>query len=139
MSSPFTSLVQAVAFVQAAVAMPTNEIAAVVARDYPEVVPGPGLPSLASLNLTSAELYEMVPTSESHPFLQATTHRVKGSQKSSKTYLLTKFSQRSRWEHQRSPLQLGVWAQRQCLCYCQQPTRLLQLPKLSWNDWLRCP
>ncbi|KAF2827349.1 hypothetical protein CC86DRAFT_405483 [Ophiobolus disseminans] len=27
--------------------------------DYPEVVPGPGLPSLASLNITSAELYEI--------------------------------------------------------------------------------
>jgi len=26
---------------------------------YPEVIPGPGLPSLASLNLTSAQLYEM--------------------------------------------------------------------------------
>jgi len=30
--------------------------------EYPEVIPGPGLPSLASLNLTSAELYERVPT-----------------------------------------------------------------------------
>ena len=28
-------------------------------KTYPEVIPGPGLPSLASLNLTSAELYEM--------------------------------------------------------------------------------
>ncbi|KAE9379564.1 hypothetical protein N431DRAFT_460816 [Stipitochalara longipes BDJ] len=28
-------------------------------RTYPEVIPGPGLPSLASLNLTSADLYEM--------------------------------------------------------------------------------
>jgi len=27
--------------------------------DYPEVIPGPGLPSLASLNLTSTELYDM--------------------------------------------------------------------------------
>jgi hypothetical protein len=26
---------------------------------YPEVIPGPGLPSLAELNITSAELYEM--------------------------------------------------------------------------------
>ena len=26
---------------------------------YPEVIPGPGLPSLAELNLTSAQLYEM--------------------------------------------------------------------------------
>jgi len=28
---------------------------------YPEVIPGPGLPSLAELNLTSAQLYEMGP------------------------------------------------------------------------------
>lgn len=28
-------------------------------RIYPEVIPGPGLPSLASLNLTSADLYTM--------------------------------------------------------------------------------
>jgi hypothetical protein len=26
---------------------------------YPEVIPGPGLPSLAKLNITSAQLYEM--------------------------------------------------------------------------------
>jgi len=26
---------------------------------YPEVIPGPGLPSLAELNTTTAELYEM--------------------------------------------------------------------------------
>lgn len=26
---------------------------------YPEVIPGPGLPSLASLGLTSKDLYEM--------------------------------------------------------------------------------
>lgn len=26
---------------------------------YPEVIPGPGLPSLAELNLTSAQLYTM--------------------------------------------------------------------------------
>lgn len=26
---------------------------------YPEVIPGPGLPSLAELNVTSAELYQM--------------------------------------------------------------------------------
>jgi hypothetical protein len=26
--------------------------------DYPEVIPGPGLPSLASLGLTSKDLYE---------------------------------------------------------------------------------
>jgi hypothetical protein len=28
-------------------------------KSYPEVIPGPGLPSLASLNLTSADLYEL--------------------------------------------------------------------------------
>lgn len=27
-------------------------------QSYPEVKPGPGLPSLASLNLTSAQLYQ---------------------------------------------------------------------------------
>jgi hypothetical protein len=32
------------------------------AEEYPEVIPGPGLPSLASLNLTSAELYQRVPS-----------------------------------------------------------------------------
>jgi hypothetical protein len=32
------------------------------AEEYPEVIPGPGLPSLASLNITSAELYRTVPT-----------------------------------------------------------------------------
>lgn len=30
--------------------------------DYPEVIPGPGLPSLASLGLTSKQLYEGVGT-----------------------------------------------------------------------------
>ncbi|KAJ6568734.1 hypothetical protein B0H19DRAFT_1065542 [Mycena capillaripes] len=30
--------------------------------DVPEVIPGPGLPSLASLGLTSAELYSRAPT-----------------------------------------------------------------------------
>lgn len=68
MPSLMTSIVLAVAFLQATVAMPTNEVAAVVVRNYPEVVPGPGLPSLASLNLTSAELYEMVPVGK-HPTL----------------------------------------------------------------------
>jgi hypothetical protein len=29
--------------------------------DYPELVPGPGMPTLASLNLTSAGLYGMGP------------------------------------------------------------------------------
>ncbi|KAJ6563982.1 hypothetical protein B0H19DRAFT_1258503 [Mycena capillaripes] len=32
--------------------------------DVPEVIPGPGLPSLASLGLTSAELYSRAPTPE---------------------------------------------------------------------------
>jgi hypothetical protein len=41
--------------VDVALALPT-------ADDYPEVIPGPGLPSLASLNLTSAELYQRVPS-----------------------------------------------------------------------------
>ena len=36
-------------------AMPSGD----VKRDYPDVIPGPGLPSLASLGLTSAQLYEM--------------------------------------------------------------------------------
>jgi hypothetical protein len=40
-------------------ALATAVTAAPKARDYPEVIPGPGLPSLASLNLTSAQLYEM--------------------------------------------------------------------------------
>ncbi|KAK7053661.1 hypothetical protein R3P38DRAFT_3170996 [Favolaschia claudopus] len=31
-------------------------------KEFPEVIPGPGLPSLASLNLTSAELYQRVPS-----------------------------------------------------------------------------
>jgi len=39
--------------------------------EYPEVIPGPGLPSLASLNLTSAELYERVPTDEQLSTLKA--------------------------------------------------------------------
>lgn len=54
------------AFVQAVVATPKTEVTTVVARDWPEVVPGPGLPSLESLNLTSAELYEMKPTCQYH-------------------------------------------------------------------------
>ena len=32
--------------------------APVVEKIYPEVVPGPGLPSLASIGLTSAQLYQ---------------------------------------------------------------------------------
>ena len=30
-----------------------------VVQSYPELIPGPGLPSLESLNLTVAQLYEM--------------------------------------------------------------------------------
>jgi hypothetical protein len=38
--------------------------------DLPEVIPGPGLPSLASLNLTSADLYTPVdPKTISTPLL----------------------------------------------------------------------
>lgn len=66
MPSPITPIVLAMAFVQAVVATPKTEVINVVARDRPEVVPGPGLPSLESLNLTSAELYEMKPTCQSH-------------------------------------------------------------------------
>lgn len=32
---------------------------------YPEVIPGPGMPSLASLGLTSADLYQMTPVRRS--------------------------------------------------------------------------
>ncbi|KIJ12783.1 hypothetical protein PAXINDRAFT_14347 [Paxillus involutus ATCC 200175] len=41
----------------------TSAVAAVPATtpDYPELVPGPGMPTLASLNLTSAGLYGMGP------------------------------------------------------------------------------
>ncbi|KAJ6520980.1 hypothetical protein DFH09DRAFT_1193361 [Mycena vulgaris] len=38
---------------------------------FPEVIPGPGLPSLASLGLTSADLYKRVPTSEEVSTLEA--------------------------------------------------------------------
>jgi hypothetical protein len=41
------------------VAYTSPVINTVPAVQYPEVIPGPGLPSLASLNLTSAQLYEM--------------------------------------------------------------------------------
>jgi hypothetical protein len=37
--------------------------------DYPEVIPGPGFPSLASLNITSAELYQMSRADDSKPLL----------------------------------------------------------------------
>lgn len=35
------------------------QMAAGLALPYPEVIPGPGLPSLAELGLTSAQLYNM--------------------------------------------------------------------------------
>ena len=38
-----------------------NALPAETAKVYPEVIPGPGLPSLASLGLTSADLYTMTP------------------------------------------------------------------------------
>jgi hypothetical protein len=42
--------------------------AIVFARNHPEVIPGPGMPSLASLNLTTADLYNMGPPDvEMHP------------------------------------------------------------------------
>lgn len=41
----------------AATALPAVE----TVKTYPEVIPGPGLPSLASLNLTSVDLYTMKP------------------------------------------------------------------------------
>lgn len=66
MPSPITSIVLAMAFVKAVVATLNTKVTTVVARDWPEVVPGPGLPSLESLNLTSAELYEMKPSCQSH-------------------------------------------------------------------------
>jgi hypothetical protein len=33
---------------------------------FPEVIPGPGLPSLESMNLTSAQLYHMPPPNFNH-------------------------------------------------------------------------
>lgn len=47
------TIMLALASFQATSALPAPETV------YPEVIPGPGLPSLASLNLTSAELYQM--------------------------------------------------------------------------------
>jgi hypothetical protein len=37
---------------------------------YPEVIPGEGLPSLTSLGLTSAELYETSPHSATSKYLK---------------------------------------------------------------------
>ncbi|PVH79024.1 hypothetical protein DL98DRAFT_633410 [Cadophora sp. DSE1049] len=39
--------------------LPGTAISTRQPTEYPEVIPGPGLPSLASLNLTSADLYNM--------------------------------------------------------------------------------
>jgi hypothetical protein len=55
MISSFKYLATALAALALVGAMPTEE-------DCPEVVPGPGLPSLESLGLTSADLYKTVPT-----------------------------------------------------------------------------
>jgi hypothetical protein len=43
------------------VAVATASALPAVDRVYPEVIPGPGLPTLAELNLTSAQLYTMKP------------------------------------------------------------------------------
>jgi len=56
-----TSFLKLVA-VTAYAAMLTNAVP--TGPDVPEVIPGPGLPSLASLGLTSAELYNRAPTPE---------------------------------------------------------------------------
>ena len=44
-------------FVLALTALQTAAALPAAVQVFPEVTPGPGLPSLASLNLTSAELY----------------------------------------------------------------------------------
>lgn len=36
-------------------------LVAALATQFPEVIPGPGLPSLAELGLTSKDLYTMTP------------------------------------------------------------------------------
>lgn len=51
----FSAVLAAIAALQTASAMAIDDRAAKV----PEVIPGPGLPSLKSLGLTSAELYAM--------------------------------------------------------------------------------
>ncbi|KAL2168769.1 hypothetical protein VTG60DRAFT_6878 [Thermothelomyces hinnuleus] len=50
MAKLFISTILGLASLQGAMAAP---------KVYPEVIPGPGLPSLAQLNVTSAQLYEM--------------------------------------------------------------------------------
>lgn len=53
MAKSLISFLLGLASIQAAAATPF--------KVYPEVIPGPGLPSLAELNLTSAQLYEKGP------------------------------------------------------------------------------
>ena len=53
---PLLSSLLSLASLQTISALPTTQNAV---QSYPEVIPGPGLPSLESLNLTSAQLYEM--------------------------------------------------------------------------------
>jgi hypothetical protein len=52
MAKFFVSSLLGLASLQGAMAAPAPEV-------YPEVIPGDGLPSLAELGLTSAQLYEM--------------------------------------------------------------------------------
>jgi hypothetical protein len=52
MTKFFISSILGLASLQGVMAAPTAEV-------YPEVIPGPGLPSLAELGLTSAQLYQM--------------------------------------------------------------------------------
>lgn len=51
-----SSLILSLASLQAVSTSPVNEVRETT---YPDVIPGPGLPSLQSLGLTSAQLYEM--------------------------------------------------------------------------------
>jgi hypothetical protein len=52
MAKFFISSILGLASLQGVMAAPAPEV-------YPEVIPGDGLPSLAELGLTSAQLYEM--------------------------------------------------------------------------------
>lgn len=61
MLSLLSSMILVFASAHTAMAAPKVASGTLAAREWHEVVPGPGLPSLASLNLTSAELYEMTP------------------------------------------------------------------------------
>ena len=45
-------------------------VAHAVPAEFPTVIPGPGLPSLESLGLTSAELYERAPSEGEHESLK---------------------------------------------------------------------